>query len=94
MPLVEKVHLLFSVGFVLLDLLCVIFCRSLFVRFRLAIVLSVLLFTDADYPFGIYKLFFTCKLTGILKFTLETCLPAVETLGFHVNQEPKSMGHF
>jgi hypothetical protein len=34
--------------------LCVIFCRSLFVLFRLVIVLSVLLrFTDHDYPFGI-----------------------------------------
>ena len=26
--------------------------------FRLAIVLSVLLFADSDYPFGIFKLFF------------------------------------
>jgi hypothetical protein len=34
------------------------FCRSLFVLFPLAIVLSVLLrFTDSDYPFGIFKLF-------------------------------------
>jgi hypothetical protein len=32
-------------------------CRSLFVLFRLAIVLSVLRFTDSDYPFGIFKLF-------------------------------------
>jgi hypothetical protein len=32
-------------------------CISLFVPFRLAIVLSVLLrFTDSDYPFGIFKL--------------------------------------
>jgi hypothetical protein len=66
---------------------CVEFCKSLFVLFRLAIVLSVLRFTDADYPFGIYKLFFKCKLAGILKFILETCLQAVETLGFHINQE-------
>jgi hypothetical protein len=28
------------------------------VLFRLAIVLSVLRFTDSDYPFGIFKLFF------------------------------------
>jgi hypothetical protein len=36
------------------------FCRSLFVLLILAIVLSVLLrFTDPDYPFGIFKLFFT-----------------------------------
>jgi ABC-type Co2+ transport system permease subunit len=33
------------------------FCRSLFVLFLLAIVLSVLRFTDSDYPFGIFKLF-------------------------------------
>jgi hypothetical protein len=30
--------------------LCVIFCRSLFVLFPLAIVLSVLQFTDSDFP--------------------------------------------
>jgi hypothetical protein len=49
------------------------FCRSLFVLFLLAIVLSVLLrFTNSDYPFGILKPFFqtACsvfyhKLTGI-----------------------------
>jgi len=35
------------------------FCRSLFVLFHLAIVLSVFLrFTDSDYPFGVFKLFF------------------------------------
>jgi len=35
-----------------------IFCRSLFVIFLLAIVLSVLLpYTDSDYLFGIFKLF-------------------------------------
>ena len=35
------------------------FRRSLYVLFPLAIVLSVLLrFTDCDYPFGIFKLFF------------------------------------
>ena len=41
--------------------LCVMFCRSLFVLFvpfLLAMVLSVLLrFTDSDNPFGIFKLF-------------------------------------
>ena len=40
--------------------LCEMLCRSLFVRFvlfLLAIVLSVLLFMDFDYPFGIFKLF-------------------------------------
>jgi len=35
------------------------FRRLLYVLFPLAIVLSVLLrFTDCDYPFGIFKLFF------------------------------------
>jgi hypothetical protein len=37
---------------------CVVFCRSLFVfffLFLLAILLSVLRFTDSDYPFGIFK---------------------------------------
>jgi len=39
------------------SLMC-LFCRSLFVIFLLAIVLSVLLgFTDSIYPFGIFKLF-------------------------------------
>ena len=34
------------------------FCRSWFVLFHLAIVLSVpLRYTDSDYPFGIFKLF-------------------------------------
>jgi hypothetical protein len=37
--------------------LCVLFCRSLFVLFLLVIVSSVLRFTDSDYPFGIFKLF-------------------------------------
>ena len=38
---------------------CVVFCRSLFVLFLLAIVLSVLLrCTTSDYPFGIFKLVF------------------------------------
>jgi hypothetical protein len=38
--------------------LCIMYCGSLFVLFLLAIVLFVLLlFTDSDYPFGIFKLF-------------------------------------
>jgi len=37
---------------------CVMFCKSLFVLFLFVIVLSVLLrFTDSDYHFGIFKLF-------------------------------------
>jgi len=40
------------------------FCRSLFVLFLLAIVLSILLqFTDSDYPFVIFKLFFIKYIT-------------------------------
>ena len=53
------VHHRILVGFMLLifSFMCM-FCRSLFVLFNLAIVLSVLLrFTDSDYPFGIFKLF-------------------------------------
>ena len=43
--------------------LCVMFCRSLFVLFHLAIVLSVLLrFTPSDYHFGIFKLFLGLRL--------------------------------
>ena len=42
--------------------LCVMFCRSLFVLFLLTIVLSVLLqFSDSDYPFDIFKLFYIYK---------------------------------
>jgi hypothetical protein len=33
-----------------------------FVHFLLAIVLSVLRYTDSDYPFGIFKLFFNSKI--------------------------------
>jgi hypothetical protein len=36
----------------------VMFCRSLFVPLHFAIVLSVLRFTNSDFPFGIFKLFF------------------------------------
>ena len=38
------------------------FCRSLFVL--LAIVLSDIRFTNSDYPFGIFKLFFWCSHGG------------------------------
>jgi hypothetical protein len=38
---------------------CVVLCRPLIVFFLLAIVLSVLLgYTDFDYPFCIFKLYF------------------------------------
>ena len=38
---------------------CVVFCRLLFVLFLLATALSDLRFTASDYPFGIFKLFFS-----------------------------------
>ena len=38
-------------------------CGSLFVFILLTILLSVLRFTDSDYPFGIFKLFL-CKMTN------------------------------
>ena len=49
------VHPRFLVGFVLL-VFCVVFCRSLFVLFLSALVLSVLHLTT-PFPFGILKLF-------------------------------------
>ena len=45
---------------------CVVICRPLFFLFPLVIVLSVLLFTAFDYPFGIFKLFFLELLQIIL----------------------------
>jgi len=36
---------------------CVVFCRSLFILVLLAMVLSVLWFTDSEYSFVIFKLF-------------------------------------
>ena len=48
-------------------ILCVISCRSLFVPFilfLLAIVLSVRRFTDFDYPFDNFKLFFSYSTNG------------------------------
>jgi hypothetical protein len=45
-------------GVHIVDLFCVMFCRSLFVLFLLVIVLYVFLrLTDSDYPCGIFKLF-------------------------------------
>jgi len=44
----------------------VMFCRSLFVLFLLAIVMSGLRFTDSDYPFGIFKLFLNTWLNKTL----------------------------
>ena len=43
----------------------VMFCISLFILFLFTIVLSVLRFTDSDYPFGIFKLFWLYAYHGI-----------------------------
>ena len=49
------------------------FCRSLFVLFLLAIMLSVLLrYTDSDYPFGIFKLFLRYILWNIFPILVLT----------------------
>jgi hypothetical protein len=61
-PLIEQEYLrsppvLSGVRVVRYLVFCVVFCRSLFVLFRLAIVLSVLRFTYSDYAFDIFKLF-------------------------------------
>ena len=51
-PIFSAVHVTRSLVFICM------FCRSLFVLFLLAIVLFVLLrYTDSDYLFGIFKLF-------------------------------------
>jgi hypothetical protein len=51
-PVLSGVHVTRSL------VLYVVLCRSLFVLFLFAIVLSVLLrFTNSDYSFGIFKLF-------------------------------------
>jgi len=47
---------------------CVMFCRSLFVLFHLAIVFPVLRFTASDYPFGIFKLMFVPVASQYLDF--------------------------
>jgi len=53
----ELVHPRFLAYYSIFSFMCM-FCRSLFVFFLLAIVLSVLLpYTDSDYPFCIFKLF-------------------------------------
>ena len=45
-------------------------CRSLFVLFLLAILMSVLLrYTDSDYPFGIFKLFFEKNCNSLFFFS-------------------------
>ena len=56
-PVYYGVHVALSLVF------CIVFCRSLFVLFLLAIVLSALLWLMVSgYPFGIFKHFFLLKL--------------------------------
>jgi hypothetical protein len=50
---------------VLLSIVSSLVLLCLFVLFLLAIVLSVLWFTDSDYPFGIFKLFLYVILSAI-----------------------------
>ena len=78
----QWVHPRFLVWFVLLDLLLYVYdCRSLLVLFLLAIVLSVLLFANSEYPFGIFKLFLaatafhTLSMNIILIMALQTVIP-------------------
>jgi hypothetical protein len=62
----------FLVGFMLPRVtlvLCAMLCRSLFAHFPLAIVLSVLLLTDSDYLFGIFKLFVINSIAYTIKET-------------------------
>jgi hypothetical protein len=56
---------------------CVVFCRSLFVLFLLAIVLSIHRCTNYDYPFGIFKLF--SKLSFLVIFVRSI----IKLLTFH-----------
>ena len=59
----------FTPGFYSIFSLMCMFCRSLFVLFLLAILLSVLFqFTDSDYPFGIFKLFLYDKTSDVFYF--------------------------
>jgi hypothetical protein len=51
---------------------CVVFCRSLFVLFLLAIVLSVLRFTDSDNSFGIFYLFLPRRPVALCQSHLTT----------------------
>ena len=64
----KNVYIAYYSGVCVTRSLMCIFCRSLFVLFLLAIVLSVLLrLTDSDYPFSIFTLLMVC-LNHIEKF--------------------------
>ena len=60
---------------------CVVFCRSLFVLFLLAIVLSVLRFTASDCCFGIFKPF------------MNTHYPTLNTIRI-INGKPKQIDEY
>ena len=62
--------------------LCVMFCRSLFIL--LSIVLSVLRFTDSDYPTGILKLFLNLTLISCIFFSLIRVCVLIFLLSFHI----------
>ena len=54
--------------------LCIMFCRSLFVLFLLAIVLCVSLRSaDLDFPFGIFKLFLFQSGASSIKKSYQAC---------------------
>jgi len=60
-------------------------CRSLFVLFRLSIMLSVLGYTDSDYPFGIFKLFLYCFQRCSEWISLDAILQTLSTLTFNAS---------
>ena len=59
------------------------FSRLLFVLFLLAVVLSVLRFTDSDYSFGIFKLFLACSPRVKLKTIKLVLVCVVSPLNTH-----------
>ena len=61
------------VRFMLLNLFCVVFCRSLFVLFLLAIVLSVLLFVDHCVSFCSFSFGYCIVCPYIYNFWLPIC---------------------
>ena len=73
-----ETHIVYSVDLcsLIFSFMCM-FCRSLFVLFLMAIVLSVILrYTDSDYLFGIFKLFFiSLEPTIINSMRYQTAIP-------------------
>jgi len=54
---------------------CMVFCRSLFVHFPSTIVVSLLLFIDSGYPFGIFL--HIAEMMMMSAFIAPTCLAAI-----------------